>query len=83
MSIEAAVNHLRNQCKETTLFSVARGSGVSYPVVYRFAKDPSYKIRIDTLTKIENYFTAKVKESSVSVEVSGNSHVETTSIGGI
>ena len=56
MSVEAAVNHLREQCKETTLFSVARGSGVSYPVVYRFVKDPSYKIRLDTLERIENFF---------------------------
>ena len=57
MSIAAAVNHLREQCKETTLFSVARGSGVSYPVVYRFVKDPDYKIRIDTLERIESFFT--------------------------
>ena len=56
MSVEAAVNHLREQCKETTLFSVARGSGVSYPVVYRFVKDPTYKIRLDTLERIEAFF---------------------------
>jgi len=64
MSIAAAVNHLREQCKETTLFSVARGSGVSYPVVYRFVKDPDYKIRIDTLERIEAFFT---KETPVSI----------------
>jgi hypothetical protein len=57
MSIAEAVDRLRDRCKETTLFSVARGSGVSYPVVYRFAKDPSYKIRIDTLQRIESFFT--------------------------
>lgn len=56
MSVAAAVNHLREQCKETTLFSVARGSGVSYPVVYRFVKDPDYKIRLDTLERIEKFF---------------------------
>ncbi len=56
MSVKQAVIDLREQCKATTLFSVARGSGVSYPVVYRFAKDPSYKIRIDTLEKIEAFF---------------------------
>tara|TARA_B100001059_G_C17493125_1_gene407387 strand:+ start:350 stop:592 length:243 start_codon:yes stop_codon:yes gene_type:complete len=56
MSITAAVSNLRDQCKETTLFSVARGSGVSYPVVYRFVKDPSYKIRLDTLQRIEKFF---------------------------
>jgi len=56
MSVTAAVTNLREQCAATTLFSVARGSGVSYPVVYRFVKDPSYKIRIDTLERIEKFF---------------------------
>ena len=64
MSVKQAVIDLREQCKSTTLFSVARGSGVSYPVVYRFAKDPGYKIRIDTLEKIEAFFT---KETPVSI----------------
>lgn len=59
MSITAAVTQLRNQCKENTLFSVARGSGVSYPVIYRFVKDPEYKIRIDTLERIEAFFVEK------------------------
>ena len=62
MSVKQAVIDLREQCKSTTLFSVARGSGVSYPVVYRFAKDPGYKIRIDTLEKIENYFSPTVEQ---------------------
>ena len=56
MSVTAAVENLRDRCSATTLFSVARGSGVSYPVVYRFVKDPSYKIRIDTLERIEKFF---------------------------
>ncbi len=58
MSVTAAVANLRDQCSATTLFSVARGSGVSYPVVYRFVKDPSYKIRLDTLERIEKFFSA-------------------------
>ena len=57
MSVTAAVENLRDQCSATTLFSVARGSGVSYPVVYRFVKDPSYKIRLDTLERIEKFFS--------------------------
>ena len=57
MSVTAAVTNLREQCAATTLFSVARGSGVSYPVVYRFVKDPSYKIRLDTLERIEKFFS--------------------------
>ena len=65
MSITAEVNALREQCKSTTLFSVARGSGVSYPVVYRFVKDPEYKIRIDTLARIEKFF---VKDDVVVAE---------------
>lgn len=57
MSVKEAVTELRDQCRSTTLFSIARGSGVSYPVVYRFAKDPTYKIRLDTLERIEKFFS--------------------------
>jgi hypothetical protein len=70
MSVKQAVIDLREQCKSTTLFSVARGSGVSYPVVYRFAKDPSYKIRIDTLEKIEGFFK-KDEEPVIAPRVEG------------